>query len=73
MLGGHAGLLVVQPRISTSHSAWLLHEAGRKTKMMKGMWHLKAAQPSGSGAENRAPQDTSHAWGLQTDENPPRI
>lgn len=39
-------------------------------RTMKGMWHLQSAQLSGRGAEKLASQDTSHARGLQAEENP---
>lgn len=50
--------------------AWLSHGGIRKMRMMRGMWHLQSAQPSGRGARKLALQDTSHAWGLQAEETP---
>lgn len=70
MLGGHTGSLGVQPKISTSRSAWLSHGGGRKKRILKGMWHLQSAQLPGRGAEELAPRDTSHARGLEAEENP---
>lgn len=69
MLGGHTGSLGVQPKISTSHSAWLFHGGRRKMRTMKEMWQLQPAQLSNRGAEKLAPWGTSHAWGLQAEEN----
>lgn len=70
MLGGCTGPLSVQPKISTSCFAWLSHGGIRKMRMMRGMWHLQSAQPSGRGARKLALQDTSHTWGLQAEETP---
>lgn len=70
MLGGRTGSLSVQPKISTSRFAWLSHGGIRKMRMMRGMWHLQSAQPSGRGARKLALQDTSHTWGLQAEETP---
>lgn len=69
MLGGHTGSLGVQPKISTSHFAWLSHGGIRKMRMMRGIWHLQSAQLSGRGA-GRLLQDTSHAGGCRLKKPP---
>lgn len=69
MLGGHTGSLGVQPKISTSHFAWLSHGGIRKMRMMRGIWHLQSAQLSGRGA-GKLLQDTSHAGGCRLKKPP---
>ena len=70
MLGRHTGSLSVQRRISTSRFAWLSYGGIRKMGMMREMWHLQSAQPSGREAGKPALQDTSHVWELQAEETP---